>query len=69
MTCLHYASIAYTVVNLVNYLSSYARYACADESSISCPSIKNPATEEVHFSNAIPRSARSCTSSGAVTHT
>jgi hypothetical protein len=36
MTCLHYASIAYTVVELVNYLSSYDRYSCADASSLLC---------------------------------
>lgn len=34
MTCLHYARIAYTVVDLVSYLSSYARHSCANVSSL-----------------------------------
>ena len=37
MTCLYYASIAYTVVNLVNYLFPYASYSYADASSMFCP--------------------------------
>jgi hypothetical protein len=34
MTCLYYASIAYTLVNPVNCLFSYARYSCADKRSM-----------------------------------
>jgi hypothetical protein len=63
MTCLYYASIACTVVNLVYYLFSYARYSYADDSSIFFPLFQDPTAQEVHFSNAIPRSARRRTSS------
>ena len=37
MTCLYYASIAYTVVKPVNHLFSYARYSYADEFTLLCP--------------------------------
>jgi hypothetical protein len=42
MTCLHYARIAYTVVDLVNYLSSYARYSYANVSSLFRPLSRIP---------------------------
>lgn len=57
MTCLHYASIAYTLVNPVNRLFSYARYSYADECSMLHPllpdsSRKRCAYEQRHVSKA-----------------
>jgi len=69
MTCLYYASIACTVVNLVYYLFSYARYFRLTRVACFSRSFKTPTLKEVHFSNAIPRSAWRCTTSRVVTHT